>query len=63
MSATDHLITTVEQLEALYGPKNPASVVKEIDRLNPSYRKLIEAAPFVAIATGAPDGLDCSPKG
>jgi PPOX class probable FMN-dependent enzyme len=63
MSATDHLITTIEQLEALYGPKNPASVVKEIDRLNPSYRKLIEAAPFVAIATGAPDGLDCSPKG
>jgi PPOX class probable FMN-dependent enzyme len=63
MSAIDHLITTVEQLEALYGPKNPASVVKEIDRLNPSYRKLIEAAPFVAIATGAPDGLDCSPKG
>lgn len=63
MSATDHLITTVEQLEALYGPKNPAAVVKEIDRLNPSYRKLIEAAPFVAIATGASDGLDCSPKG
>jgi PPOX class probable FMN-dependent enzyme len=63
MNATDHLITTIEQLEALYGPKNPASVVKEIDRLNPSYRKLIEAAPFVAIATGAPDGLDCSPKG
>ena len=63
MSATNHLITTVEQLEALYGPRNPASVVKEIDRLNPSYRKLIEAAPFVAIATGAPDGLDCSPKG
>ena len=63
MSATDHLITTIEQLESLYGPKNPASVVKEIDRLNPSYRKLIEAAPFVAIATGAPDGLDCSPKG
>ena len=63
MSATDHLITTIEQLESLYGPKNPASVVKEIDRLNASYRKLIEAAPFVAIATGAPDGLDCSPKG
>jgi hypothetical protein len=63
MSAIDHLITTVEQLEALYGPKNPAAIVKEIDRLNPNYRKLIEAAPFVAIATGAPDGLDCSPKG
>ncbi len=63
MSAAEHLITTVEQLEALYGPKNPASVVKEIDRLNPSYRKLIEAAPFVAFATGGAEGLDCSPKG
>ena len=63
MSATDHLITTIEQLEALYGPKNPASVVKEIDHLSEGYRKLIEAAPFVAIATGGPDGFDCSPKG
>ena len=41
----------------------PASVVKEIDHINASYRKLIEAAPFVAVATGGPEGLDCSPKG
>jgi PPOX class probable FMN-dependent enzyme len=41
----------------------PASVVKELDRLNDSYRKLIEASPFVAIATSGPEGLDCSPKG
>ncbi len=63
MGVSDHLVTTVEQLESLYGPKNPASVAKEIDHLNPSYRKLIEAAPFVAIATSGPEGLDCSPKG
>ena len=42
-----------------YGP----AVTKETDRIAPVYRKLIEAAPFVAVATGGPDGLDCSPKG
>ena len=63
MSTSDHLMTTVEQLEALYGEKNANSVVKEIDHINASYRKLIEAAPFVAVATAGPEGLDCSPKG
>jgi hypothetical protein len=51
------------QLEALYGKPSGPAVVKEIDHISPSYRKLIEAAPFVAIATGGPDGFDCSPKG
>jgi hypothetical protein len=63
MSAGDHLVTTMEQLEALYGEKNPNSITKEIDRINAGYRKLIEAAPFVAVATVGPEGLDCSPKG
>ena len=63
MSAREHLVTTMAQLEALYGEKKPASVIKEIDHINSSYRKLIEAAPFVAVATGGPEGLDCSPKG
>jgi PPOX class probable FMN-dependent enzyme len=63
MSASDHLVTTIEQLESLYGEKNPNSIVKEIDHINASYRKLIEASPFVVVATGGPEGLDCSPKG
>lgn len=63
MSADEHLITTVEQLEALYGQPYGPSLAKEIDYIAPAYRKLIEAAPFVAVATGGPDGLDCSPKG
>ena len=63
MSTSDHLITTMAQLEALYGEKLPASIIKEIDHINGSYRKLIEAAPFVAVATSGPEGLDCSPKG
>jgi PPOX class probable FMN-dependent enzyme len=63
MGAGDHLITTMEQLQALYGEKNANSIVKEIDHINGNYRKLIEAAPFVAVATSGPEGLDCSPKG
>ena len=60
---SDHLITTMEQLQALYGDKNPNSIIKELDRISGGYRKLIEAAPFVAVATSGPEGLDFSPKG
>lgn len=63
MAVADHLVTTIEQLEALYGQPYGPAVAKEIDHISPSYRKLIEASPFVAIATGGPEGLDCSPKG
>jgi hypothetical protein len=63
MSAGKHLVTSLEQLEALYGQPYGPSLVKEIDHISPAYRKMIELAPFVAIATGGPEGLDCSPKG
>ena len=63
MAANEHLVTTMERLESLYGEKNPNAVIKEIDHLSNGYRKLIESAPFVAIATCGPEGLDCSPKG
>ncbi len=63
MSYQDHLITSIEQLQTLYGEKSRGAVLKEIDRLNSGYRKLVEAAPFVAVATAGPEGLDCSPKG
>ncbi len=63
MSANEHLVTTIEQLEALYGEPFGPAIAKEIDHIAPAYRKLIEAAPFVAIATGGPEGFDCSPKG
>jgi PPOX class probable FMN-dependent enzyme len=59
----DHLVTTVEQLEALYDKPFGPSLVKEIDHVNEHYRAFIEAAPFFALATSGPDGLDCSPRG
>lgn len=56
-------IASVEQLEQIYGTPQNTALVKEIDRLTPHYRALIEASPFVALATSGPEGLDCSPRG
>ncbi len=56
-------IESVEQLEALYGVPGEASLVKELDHIIPEYAAFIEASPFVALATGGPEGLDCSPRG
>jgi PPOX class probable FMN-dependent enzyme len=60
----DHLITTTEALEAVFPDVPvPNAITKEIDHINASYRALIEAAPFFALATCGPEGLDCSPRG
>lgn len=58
-----HCVTSVEQLEALYGKPLQRSLTKEIDYLSDHYRAFIEKAPFVVMATSGPEGLDCSPKG
>ena len=60
---SETIVQSVEQLEQIYGEPVPTSIVKEIGHLTEVYRKLIEAAPFVVIATSGPGGLDCSPKG
>ena len=57
------IVETVEELEALYGHPKETSILKEITRITPQYRALIEASPFVALATSGPEGLDCSPRG
>ena len=57
------MITTIAELEAIYGPAHPRSITKEIPCLNEDYRAFVEASPFIVIATAGPEGLDCSPKG
>ncbi|SIT34997.1 conserved hypothetical protein [Paraburkholderia ribeironis] len=57
------MLTTIEQLEALYGQPHERALRKEIAYVNEDYRALIEAAPFVVLATTGPDGVDCSPRG
>lgn len=59
----DTTITTVAQLEALFGQPGEASLNKEIGHVHPLYRALIEASPFAVLATSGPGGLDASPRG
>jgi hypothetical protein len=57
------MLTTIEQLEALYSQPNERALRKEIPYVNEDYRAFIEVAPFVVLATAGPEGLDCSPRG
>jgi hypothetical protein len=57
------IITTVEELQAIYGVPAETSVIKEVGHVTPHYRALIEASPFAILATSGPEGLDCSPRG
>ena len=56
-------IATIAELEALYGQPGEASTAKEVAVITPHYRAYIEAAPFCALATSGPEGLDCTPRG
>ena len=62
-SSRDHFVTSIEDLERLYDKPYGPSLVKEADRITGPYRAFIEAAPFFALASGGPDGFDCSPRG
>ncbi len=62
-TAKPHTISSVEELEALYGQPMPRSLIKEIDYISDHYRAFIEKSPFVVLASIGPEGLDCSPRG
>ena len=62
-SAKSHTISSIAELEALYGAANPRSLTKEIDYISDHYRAFIETSPFVVLASIGPEGLDCSPRG
>jgi PPOX class probable FMN-dependent enzyme len=57
------MITTIAELEAIYGLPGETSTVKEVDHITPHYRTFIELSPFLALSTSGPEGLDCSPRG
>jgi PPOX class probable FMN-dependent enzyme len=56
-------VTTIEELDALYGAPVEAAIIKEIDHISDHYRAFIDKSPFVVMATVGPEGLDCSPRG
>lgn len=60
---TGHIIDSIEALEAIYNTPSEASQVKESTVVTDEYRRLIEASPFVALASCGQEGMDCSPRG
>ena len=59
-----HIISTIAELEAVYsGKPGETALMKEVARITPEYARLIAAAPFFALASAGPGGLDCSPRG
>lgn len=57
------IIRTPEALREIYQGVSEASLVKVTSALTADYRRMIEASPFMALATVGPEGLDCSPRG
>ena len=56
-------ITSIKELEKIYGTPSKASTMKVLDRLSQTYARFIRASPFMALASVGPEGLDCSPRG
>ena len=52
-------VTSVDNLRQHYGVPSRAASTKETPRINAAYRQLLEAAPFFALASIGPEGLDC----
>ena len=59
----DHLVTSMEALERLYGEPFGPSLVKETDRITAHVSRLHRSGAVLRAGVGGPDGLDCSPRG
>ncbi|ALI00099.1 pyridoxamine 5'-phosphate oxidase family protein [Pseudomonas sp. FW306-02-F02-AA] len=57
------MLTTIEQLEAIYGRPHDRAVRKEIPFLNLDYQAMVRASPLVILSSVGPDGMDGSPRG
>ncbi|MEO1704183.1 MAG: pyridoxamine 5'-phosphate oxidase family protein [Pseudomonadota bacterium] len=56
-------ITTIAELEALYGTPDPNSLAKVAQSITPEYAAWIEASRFAVLSTVGPEGTDGSPRG
>ena len=59
----DNIVTRSEGLAALYKQPMEQIATKDLDYVNAAGRACIAASPFLVLATGNRQGLDCSPKG
>ncbi len=56
-------LSSVSDLEEVYGETLERALWKEIDHINDHYRQFIEKSPFIILATYGEKGVDCSPRG
>ena len=57
-------IDSLDSLSQRYdGEVGERSLWKEIDHIDPLYRRFIEASPFLILSTYGSKGVDCSPRG
>lgn len=61
--ADQNVITDISALEGLFDAPGAASMSKEVSYVHTHYRPLIEASPFVVLATSGREGMDASPRG
>jgi PPOX class probable FMN-dependent enzyme len=57
------IVTSVDMLRALYAQPIERTSMKSLDHVNKVGRAFIAVSPFLVLATGNRQGLDCSPKG
>jgi hypothetical protein len=60
---TDYWVTTADELAAMYKQPTERVLNKERDHVDALGRAFIAASPFLILASGGPQGFDCSPKG
>jgi uncharacterized protein len=64
IEASEHLISSAEQLWALVGEPHERAIVKELPELDEKSQAFISASPFLVMATTGADGTcDAGPKG
>jgi hypothetical protein len=57
------IVTSIDSLRTLYAQPIERIAKKQLDHVNEAGRAFIAASPFLVLATGSRQGLDCSPKG
>ena len=57
------IVTSIDSLRALYAQPIERIAKKQLGHINEAGRAFIAASPFLVLATGGRQGLDCSPKG
>jgi uncharacterized protein len=58
-----NFLTTIDSLVAHYAKPTERILKKQRDHVSALGRTFIAASPFLVLATGSQEGLDCSPKG